>query len=356
MRTVWLLLQTEAARWKNRRNIGLLIVLIIVMISTICYVKEQQSATDKKIVLGLAKEDMSEYAELLLQYFRENDEFLNYVRLIEDSEQNLKQALMEGSLDAYLMIPEEFAERMIRMENLPVRAVIDRKSTAKALALRYVLEAYETYVEAVEVNCTALYRRMKEEGFSAEELDAANVDISLELIFTALGKDELFRKRLVESEEGISLAQHYKLTIIYFVMLFLMIPSGLRIIELRKCGLYARMKSMRINKVQLLSAVGLPYCLSIVVLLGIYCYADGTMERLFMGMLWILLWLPVFLLLGIACDNSRNYLFIASVLIVTIAVLGGSLIPEQFLPELFQKIASFLPNRKFVYAMGGMLP
>ena len=42
MRAVRLLLWTEAARWKNRRNMVFLVVLIIFMIGTICYVKEQE--------------------------------------------------------------------------------------------------------------------------------------------------------------------------------------------------------------------------------------------------------------------------------------------------------------------------
>jgi len=354
MTNIRLLLRAEAARWKKRQYIGFLIVLIMIMIGTICYVRKPETSSNEKIVLGLVQEDASEYADLMLQYFRENKEFLSYVELIEDSEEKLKEALRKGGMDAYLLIPEGFVSGMIQMENRPIQAVVSMKNPTKALVLRYVMEAYENYIEVVEVNCTALYRRMKEEGFSVPELEEANVEISLELIFTALGKDDLYRRRTLETEKELSLAEHYKLTAVYFVVLFLFMPSGLRIIELRQSGLSARLKSMNVSTVQQLLAVGIPYALGASTLFLIYCYMEGIAGRFFTGILWILPWLPVFCVLGMICDNHRSYLFLCSMLLVCMAVLGGSLIPEQFLPDVFQKVASWLPNRNFRYVMGGM--
>ena len=83
MRAVRLLLAALAARWKNRRNIGVILVLIIVMISTFCYVRKQEPKEEKfgKISLGVAKEDTSEYADLLMTYFNENEVFLHYRKM-----------------------------------------------------------------------------------------------------------------------------------------------------------------------------------------------------------------------------------------------------------------------------------
>jgi len=97
MKTVWLLLQNLAAGWKNKKHIAFIIVLIIIMIGTICYVRKKGSieAEPVKIVLGVAKEDTSEYADLLLQYFNENEVFLHYVELVEEEEESLKTALQQ---------------------------------------------------------------------------------------------------------------------------------------------------------------------------------------------------------------------------------------------------------------------
>lgn len=364
MRAVRLLLRAEAARWKNRRNIGFLIVLIIVMISTFCYVKDRKltDTENVKISLGVAKEDTSEYADLLMRYFNENEVFLQYVELMEAEEQKLQNALEEGLLDAYLVIPENFAQSMIEMENLPIKARVSMKNPTKALALRHVMEAYENYIEAVEVNCTALYRRMKEEGFSVKERDEANMEISLELIFTALGKDDLFRKRVVESdaelteEKSVTLVEHYQYTGLYFILLFLFLPAGLRLIALRKEGLVYRLKTVNINMGSVLFAVALPYLAVSMAAMAVVCHWNSALDVFPKAMLLVFPWLLVFLLLGVLCENSQKYLFVCSMVLICLAVMGGSLIPEEFLPESFQEIAKWLPNRNFTYVIGGVQP
>lgn len=360
MRTVWLLLQNSVARWKNRRNIVFLIVLIIAMISTICYVRERgkKEVITGKIVLGVAMEDTSEYAELLLQYFNENEEFLSYIELIEAKEQELEAALAAGTLDAYLVIPEQFAESMIKMDNLPIRSKISMKNPTKALVLRHVMEAYENYIEAVEVNCTALYRCMKEKGFSAKERNAANVEISLELIFTALGKDDLFRKRIVEAEEPatLSLMEHYQYTGVYFVLLFLFMPAGINILKLKRNRMLMRLKAVNVRVGSVLLAEGIPYVIiSALLLLGVCC-VKNSLNRMLPAFLLVIPWLVVFLMLGLACRDDKQYLFICSMALVCLAVLGGSLLPETVLPDSFQTIARWMPNRNFTYVMGGVLP
>ena len=357
MRKVWLLLLTEAAGWKNRKNMIWMIVLIIIMISTISYVRRQEenTAVAGKITLGVANEDTSEYAGLLLQYFRENEEFLQYVELVEESEQKLIEALAAEELDAYLAIPKNFAKSMIRMENLPIRAVVSRKNPTKALVLRHVMEAYETYIEAVEVNCTALYRCMREEGFSTEERDAANMEISLELIFTALGKDDFFRRRMLESEVStVSLLEHYKYTVAYFIMLLCFLPAGLRILALKENGLSRRLSVVNVSRGTQYVVVGLPYLVFSTVVLLVLCAVEGKTSLLLQCLLLIVPWLVMLLLLGGACDTSGTYLFVCSIVFVLLLVLGGGLIPEEYLPEQFLTITKWMPNRWFVRLMAGL--
>ncbi len=363
MRTVWLLLRAEAARWKNRRNIVFFIVLIIFMIGTICYVKEQKKEEPEtgKIVLGVAKEDTSVYADMLMEYFNENEDFLAYVELIEADRQKLQSEMKANRLDAYLIIPENFAQSMLDMENLPIEAAVSMKNPTKALVMRHVMEAYETYIEAVEVNCTALYRRMREEGFSKENRDAANVEISLELIFTALGKDDFFRRQIVErnvqeEQETLSLAKHYQYTGVYFIILFLFLPAGLRIISLRRAGMLTRLRAVNIRAAGVLVTVGIPYFAVSAAALAVICNRLSELSVLPEAMLWLCPWLVVFLLLGLCCKNSEQYLFICSMVFVCLAVFGGSLIPEAYLPDSFRAIAQWMPNRNFTFVMGGVLP
>jgi len=358
MRIIRLLLQVFAARWKNRRNIGFFIVLIVIMISTFCYVKkhEENAGITSQITLGVAQEDTSEYANLLLRYFRENEEFLKNVELVEAKRQELLNAMQTGRLDAYLVIPENFAVSMIRMEHLPIQAGISMKNPTKALIMRHVTEAYEAYVEAVEVSCTALYHQMQEEGFSYEELQSANVDISLELIFTALGKDDFFKKRTVEAEVAqLSLKEHYTYSAVYFFLLFLFVAAGLRVLSLKEQGILFRLKTVQVSPAGVFCGLSMPGFLVSAVFLAVLCFGSGNPEGFLTAFLLVVPWLVIFELLGYFCKDSNRYLFICSILIVCLAVFGGSLIPETYLPDSFQAVARLLPNRNFTFVMGGVL-
>lgn len=358
MRAVLLLHAAFAAKWKNRRNIGVILVLIIVMISTFCYVRKQEQEAGKfgKISLGVAKEDTSEYANLLMTYFNENKDFLSYVELLEADEPTLGKALENGNLDAYLVIPENFAQSMIQMENLPIRARISMENPTKALILRHAMEAYKTYIEAVEVNCTALYRKMQEENFTQKELDSANFEISMDLIFTALGKDAFFKKQTVEpaERETLSLTEHYQYTLVYFVLLFSFIPAGLQVLSLKKNGMKDRLQAVNISTGSILAAIGIPYAFFSVVVVTAVLLVKESPERTFEALLFVIPWIIVFLLSGLFCKDTMRYLFFCSIILVCLAVLGGSLIPEDFMPDSFLKLAQWMPNRNFTYVMGGV--
>ena len=251
----------------------------------------------------MAKEDTSEYANLLMTYFNENEDFLSYVELSEGEEPVLQKALERGTLDAYLVIPENFAQSMIQMENLPIKARISMKNPTKALILRHAMEAYKTYIEAVEVNCTALYRRMREENFTQKELDAANFDISMDLIFTALGKDAFFKRQTVEQEvsETLPLTEHYQYTLVYFVLLFSFIPAGLQVISLKKNGMKDRLRVVNVSTGSMFAAIGIPYFVFSVFTVWAVLVAKGSPERLFSALLFVVPWILVFLLSGLLC-------------------------------------------------------
>ena len=355
MKQIWLLLWAEAAGWNWKKNILWMAVLIILMVSTVSYVKKQEAPTEK-ISLGVSNEDTSEYAALLLSYFNENETFLRYVELTEAAEEKLRASLLQGTMDGYLVIPADFATNMIQMENLPIIGAVSMKHPARALILRHAMEAYERYIEAVEVNCTALYRIMKEEGFDKELVDAANVDISMELIFTALGKDEMFRLRKVETEEPVSMAEYYKTMGIYFILVFSLLFAGLRIRRMKKDGLTDRLVSMNVPEGTVYLTVLLPQMLLIFLVEFLLCLQKDiwSVQRVLCGVLTFLPWIILVILLGKYVVSEQQYMFLMSIFMVGTAIIGGSLIPVQFLPEIFQKIAEWMPNQLFTELFTGV--
>ena len=358
MRNIRLLLGAEAARWKQRKHIVKIAVLIVLIISTFSYVEKQRDTgqADTGIRLGVAKEDTSAYASLLMEYFSQNKEFTKYVHIEEAERTVLEEGLRLGKLDGYLVIPKDFAQSMLVMENLPMEAVVSLKSPIKSLILGNTMSAYSTYIEAVEANCMALYEYMEECGFPYEERMAANTEISMELIFTALGKNAFFRTRVLEQEETIPLETQYLLNGIYFLLVFFFLSIGIRMNELKQGALLIRLKSTGIGTGHVLCAVVLPYVLFIATISCVLCFGydvwnPGAVVKVFFS---LLLWLCVFAGVGTMIKNKQELLLVCSLLIVLAAIFGGAILPEQYLPDAFISITKWMPNQNFVQVLAGM--
>lgn len=357
----------EAKRSINRKKKRMLpagIVLIILMISTFSYVRkngqEQVHPQEKYISIGISNQDDSEYAALLLRYFKDNEEFSKYVEIAEGEESVLQARFDKGELDCLLVIPEGFAEQMIQMEHLPIRVSVLAEDATKALLLKTVLNAYETYIASVEVNCMALYEKMKEHGFSYQERQQTNVDVSLDLIFTALGKDSFFARRSVAPKTELSAAASRLCSVSCLLLFLLCFLAGSRLREYFSNGMAWRIRLMGVSYLSLSVAILLPYALALLLLAGcLLCFATER-SAVFFGTEAVLL-LPLLLLpavLGMACRKKQNYLLLYSLSFIGMALLGGSILPELYLPEQFVHVMRWLPNYRLVrlFATGSEPP
>ncbi len=356
MKQIGLLLWTNTAGLKSGKKwiwfLGMMLVVLLAGIVSHGIKEAYTPEVTSKLTLGVANEDSSEYASLLINYFKENEAFSAHVEVIEEAENKLQQRIEESRLDAYLSIPPMFSESLMYMKHLPVKAVISLENPTKALLFQRVFEAYETYIKAVEVNCYALYEKMEDEGFSAADVNAANIDISLDLIFTALGKGEFFRVREVERIEESSLVEEYMAAGVCFALFFFLLPLGMKVQKLKQNGLIHRLKTMNVSMVAVYFSCLLPWFLPVAVLtLVLFLQGGKSMVAACFGCLPLLLVAVLLLLFGVVLQKKKDYLFLSSLLFVVMAVLGGSTVPVRFLPDLFAKLAVGMPNYRFVQAL-----
>lgn len=363
---MWLLL-AEAKRSINKKKKILVpagIVLIMLMISTFSYIRKTEEGQaypqEKYVTIGISNQDDSEYAALLLQYFKDNEEFLRYVEIAEGEESVLKMRFDEGDLDCLLVIPEGFAEQMLQMEHLPIRVSVSTKDATKALLLKTVLNAYESYIASVEVNCAALYAKMQEHGFSYQERQQTNVDVSLDLIFTALGKDSFFARRSVVPKTELSAAIGWICGACCLLLFLLCFPAGSRLREYFSNGMAWRVRLMGVSYASLFVAIVLPYVLLMLLMAGcLLCFATERNVAFFATEAVLLFPLLLFsAVLGLACKKKQNYLLLYSLSLIGMALLGGSILPEVYMPEQFLHVMRWLPNYRFVqlFAAGSEPP
>lgn len=359
MRKLLLLLVTEG----KQRNAGTglvclgMIVLITMLISTFSHTSGEKQEQEPYLRLGVANQDDTEYSSLLLQYFRDSKEFLTYVKMEEGEERTLLAKVERGELDCLLVIPENFVLHLIAMEQEPVRAVIRLDQPTKAVLLQVVLDSYETYIQAVEANCAALYERMREEGFSAELRNKSNVNISLELVFTALGKDAFFAGRTVEAEKTPELSAVYGSAFLFLTGLFLCVPLGLRLGKQQTCGVAKRLWCMNISPAAQLGAALLPYLLlELLLMCGILLGMSGKWQAYRLqtgvgGTLLLFTEVLLFAALGLLARRRQTYLLLACLFLVVSSLAGGAFLPMEYLPDMVRQIGQWLPNARFVDLM-----
>ena len=117
-----------------------------------------------------------------------------------------------------------------------------------------------------------------------------------------------------------------------------------------------RLHSVNVPAAVVLASVGVPYLVCCLAALALVCHHMSELSVLSEAVLLLCPWLGVFLVLGLYCKNSEQYLFICSMLFICLAIFGGSLIPEAYLPDSFREIAKWMPNRNFTFVMGGVQP
>ena len=90
-----------------------------------------------------------------------------------------------------------------------------------------------------------------------------------------------------------------------------------------------RLRAVNIRAAGVLVTVGIPYFAVSAAALAVICNRLSELSVLPEAMLWLCPWLVVFLLLGLCCKNSEQYLFICSMVFVCLAVFGGSLAARE---------------------------
>lgn len=333
----------------------LLAVLIIFIIGTAFYAAEDPAQSKAGVSIGIIDFDQSEYSNLLISYFKDNEVFSNYVQILVGEEEEIKNKFTQGDLTMYLVIPPNFAQSLITIENIPMKAVIQQEDTTKAIILKNMLLSYEKYISAVELNCVALYDKMEEAEMPESLVNSENVRISYDLVFTALGRNTFFD--YVEQKElaGIPIRTYYTYEIVYLLLAYLAVLVGMDFLLERKRGILSRLVTTGTKITHVIVAKLCVYTSGVLVL-GVFLSMLGksgyfptlTLSEVIFIVLCFGLMELSFILFGTLLKKVPNYLLFSNSLVIFSAILGAGLIPKLYLPEIMQNFAKVSPNYWFL--------
>lgn len=337
----------------KRKWMFMLGVLIMIIISTSWHAKNEDEK-EAYITIGVVDLDDSEYSRLMISYFEESDIFTEYAKVIVGTESEISEMFNRGELTMYLIVPEDFAQNLINIQNVPMQAFINANDKTRAIILKNMLLAYERYISAVEINCVSLYELMKETGMPSELCKEVNVDISMDLVFTALGKTDFFSFKEMENVKHVPLVTYYCFEVLFLFLSYLAMLAGMDLLKERRQGVLVRLISSGTKVTTIIVQKMIYYVAMIAVLLGLlYGVAVSRGIEVSGGLFVFLLFYfaiasMFFMLLSAFVTKIPTFLLISNIMILFGAVLGGGLIPILYLPPSMKYIAKSMVNFWFL--------
>ncbi len=333
----------------------LIVLAVLLLIGVMGAVFAKPSASADKVRFGIYDADDSQYSRLLISYFNDNETFSSYISLVQGDEAELDSMLRRGELDLYLCIPKDFASRLMRIDNVPIKAVVDSSDATKAVLYKNLLESYAKYISSVQVNAQAVYDIMEREGYDEQETSSVNYSLSYDMIFTALGKDDFFEHIELERIEGVSLVNYYVSAGVVLAAMYAGLIAGLSFLKERKSLASDRLRSVGISTGrQFLSKLAAYFilCGAAFALLASAVNISGKMRFSAASICFMLAGLLVFctffMLISCCLDSEGSYSIFANMVILLLTIVGGGIIPIMYLPEAVARVARFTPNYWFI--------
>ncbi|MCR5830350.1 MAG: ABC transporter permease [Lachnospiraceae bacterium] len=337
----------------DRKTILVLIVLIVLGITGT--VISSGENTPVRISVGIVDHEQSERSEMVKTYFTENEDFNSFIDVCEGSSGEVERKLESGELDFYFVIPENFTDDMIRMENTPLKAVINSEDKAKAAVYGALLESYSRYITAVEVNVESLTFAMREAGYERSDIREANISISWDLVFTALGKDDFFKRVAYDRMASLPLADHYIYSVLVLLVLYVGMLTGYSVILERKSGVRDRLAAAGISVLrQIVSKVAVYATIMSAAFIPMVAVMSsvGKLRFDFGAGLYLTLMIYasciIFSIIAHIISSRNGYCFFSNMAILLMTVLGGGIIPVMYLPNAFSSFAQFMPAYRFI--------
>ncbi len=339
--------------------IGFLTVLIILIIGTSYHiknnVKNEQQNYSELVKIGVINKDSSAYSDLLLSYFDSSETFTSFIKVITGTDEEINQEFDNGKLDVVIEIPENFAQNLINIKHSPIRVEINTIDITKAILLQNVLRSYERYISAVEVNAVGLYELMEVYEMDPQLISDTNTKLSIDLILTALGKEKFFSFRAIGTFPSTSLANYYITSIFIMLSLYFGLYAGYELRKEMGQGTLIRLRTTKLSVYRYVLGKNIAMAILPAILLGgAITFLTGKIHLInFVFAICIAMFsIAMAVCLCGILRTTQSFILTGNVLIFLLTLIGGGIIPIQFLPQDMLLLTKFTP---YYYLMKGIL-
>lgn len=317
--------------------------------------------------IGLIVEDKSIYAGLLADGMIGAKSFSEFVEVTRDDRATIYNAFYKGHFDAVVEMPDGFVESIMSFSYNPIVTKINYTDPLKAVLIKNILLGYEKYITSVETGVMTLYDEMEKLGYKDQTVALYNEQISYQLIFAALSRSNLFTYKEIVDVPSVASTIYYFFAILVMFLMTISVYSAIHLIREREEMCFVRLKITQVSffSYMLSKALSTSLFISLLVFLWTTLFMIFTKGTFGSSLLLLGLFLMIALFFNVSLamvmtafiEREEGVILLSNVFIFINAIIGGSIIPIQMMPDALQKLAVFSPNywmiRTFLYFQSG---
>lgn len=352
-----------------KRNIMLLTIplLIFLFIYLFFSFNRVEETFFNPLSIGVIASENNIYTKMLANSFKDNEAFNDFVTVTYDTKENIYAAFYNGTFDAIVEVPDDFADAVMYFEYSPVIVKVKYDDPLKALLINNVMLGYEKYITSAEIGVNTLYNEMKRLEFDNESLILYNEMIAYELIFTALSRNDLFTFHEIVDIPSVGSLVYFFIAIVVMFLMYIAVFSAINLIRERENMCFTRLKISRtsIFNYILSKALGTTCFIALIVFIWAFFFMMFSNVSLGINISSMVMFLIIAVLFDVSLammisgfiEREEGVILFSNVFIFINAIIGGSIIPIHIMPDSIQNLAQLSPNfwmiRGFLYFGSG---
>jgi ABC-2 type transport system permease protein len=199
---------------------------------------------------------------------------------------------------------------------------------------------------------------MVSSGMDNKLIKEKNIEISYDLIFTALGKEDFFHYQEISGFPSTSITNYYTTAILSMLLIYACLYIGFLMMKERKQGTMKRlqatglpMASLLLEKILFSSSVIFSFILMFYLVPYLISDQQFNINIVIVYGCAIILVTSFAIFISSVFRNIQNYMIAGNFLCFLLCILGGGIIPIMYLPTQLSHLAMYTPNYWLIKAV-----
>ncbi|WP_139903850.1 ABC transporter permease [Clostridium thermarum] len=304
--------------------------------------------------VAVVDKEKSTLSRMLISNFKDNTSFSKMVKMEIMEYPEAEKTFERNELTGIIVIPEGFSRSLIYLENYPIEVILNKREPLKSSVLKNMMESYGVYVSSVEKSIMAFIDYLEDYDFTQDQLIDINEKMSIDLIFTALSRGNLFEQKELDNIPSAASTEYFISAILVLILMYSGVTSGNYLIKELNSGCYKRTLVSSTGPLRIIiskwisfSFFGILQALIFILPLAVagkVLHTDLILRMVLYMSISILFIASIFIFLAAFFQREEAFIAAGNISVFICALAGGSFLPLQLMPAEIQKLASVTPN------------